>query len=240
MSLFTIADLHLSSAADHPMDVFGSRWQGYTEKICKNWRAVVGENDTVILPGDISWAMNLPEAREDFALLDALPGKKLLGKGNHDFWWETATKLHRFFDENNFTTLSLLYNNAHVAENFIVCGTRGWFLEEEKQLTVGDVDFSKIQNRELQRLKLSLDAAVSLREGEHAEKEILVFLHFPPVWNGFVWQEFIDMMREYGVRRVFCGHIHGVYNIPQKQELSGLEITLISSDFLNFVPYIIK
>ena len=120
MSLFTIADLHLSIAADHPMDVFGSRWQNYTKKIEKNWRAVVTDADTVILPGDISWAMHLSEAREDFAFLDALPGKKLLGKGNHDFWWETATKLHRFFEENGFTTLSLLYNNAHVVEDYIV------------------------------------------------------------------------------------------------------------------------
>ncbi len=240
MSIFTIADLHLSSATDHPMDVFGSRWQGYTEKICKNWRAIVKDEDTVILPGDISWAMNLPEAREDFALLNSLPGKKLIGKGNHDFWWETATKLYRFFEENDFTTLSLLYNNAYVVEDFIVCGTRGWFLEEEKQLTVGDVDFSKIQNRELQRLKLSLDAAKRLQTDEHADKEILVFLHFPPVWNGFVWQEFIDLMREYGVRRVFCGHIHGVYNIPRTQVINDLEITLIASDFLDFIPYIIK
>lgn len=240
MSLFTIADLHLSSTTDHPMDVFGSRWQSYTQKIEKNWRAVVTDKDTVILPGDISWAMHLNEAREDFAFLDALPGRKLIGKGNHDFWWETAAKLHRFFAGNGLETLSLLYNNAYVVEDFIVCGTRGWFLEEEKQLTVGEVDFAKIQNRETQRLKISLDAAKALQTAENVDKEILVFLHFPPVWNGFVWQEFIDLMREYGVKRVFCGHIHGVYNIPQKQVLDELEITLVSSDFLDFVPYIIK
>lgn len=240
MSLFTIADLHLSTATDHPMDVFGSRWQGYTEKICKNWRAVVTDKDTVILPGDISWAMNLPEAYADFALLDSLPGKKLLGKGNHDFWWETATKLHRFFEQSGFTTLEILYNNAFTVEDFIVCGTRGWFLEEDKQLTVGEVDFAKMQNRELQRLKLSLDSAKKLQVGEHADKEILVFLHFPPVWNGFIWQEFLDMMELYGVRRVYCGHIHGLYNVARTQHLGSLEITLISSDFLDFIPYIIK
>jgi predicted phosphohydrolase len=240
MSLFTIADLHLSIATDHPMDVFGSRWKDYLKKIEKNWRAIVGKEDTVIVPGDISWAMHLNEAREDFAFLDALPGNKLLGKGNHDFWWDTAAKLHRFFAENGFTTLSLLYNNAYAVEDFIVCGTRGWFLEEEKQLTVGDVDFAKIQNRETQRLKLSLDAAKLLQQDENANKEILVFLHFPPVWNGFVWQEFIDLMKEYGVKRVFCGHIHGKYNIPRTQVVDGLEITLISSDFSDFIPYIIK
>ena len=240
MSLFTIADLHLSTNADHSMDVFGPRWQDYMHKIEKNWRAVVTERDTVILPGDISWAMHLCEAVADFAFLDALPGKKLIGKGNHDFWWETAAKLHRFFEENNFRTLSLLYNNAYEVEDFIVCGTRGWFLEEDKQQTVGSVDFAKIQNRELQRLKLSMDAAKTLQKKNGPQKEILVFLHFPPVWNGFVWQEFIDLMREYGVRRVFCGHIHGVYHVPRVQMHEDLEIHLISSDFLEFIPYIIK
>ncbi len=237
MALFTIADLHLSSTGDHPMDVFGSRWQGYTEKICKNWRAVVTDADTVVLPGDISWAMNLAEAREDFALLDSLPGKKLLGKGNHDFWWETATKLGRFFEENEFSTLFLLYNNAYVIEDLIICGTRGWFLEEEKQQTVGEVDFAKIRNREVSRLKLSLDAAMALKTGEHEDKEIVAFLHFPPVWNGEVCREIVDLLHAYGVRRCFCGHIHGIYNVPRTECFEQIEITLISSDFLQFIPY---
>lgn len=236
MSLFTIADLHLSTATDHPMDVFGSRWQNYTQKIEKNWRAVVTDADTVILPGDISWAMHLCEAREDFAFLDSLPGKKMLGKGNHDFWWETATKLHRFFAENGFTTLSLLYNNAYVVENFIVCGTRGWFLEEGQQQTVGDVDYTKIVNREVGRLKLSLDTAVALRKGEHANKEILVFLHFPPVWNGFECREILDLLASYGIRRCYHGHIHGIYHAPRTRQIGDLSLTMISADFLDFCP----
>ncbi len=237
MSVFTIADLHLSATASHPMDVFGARWQGYTEKIQKNWSSIVTENDTVILPGDISWAMNLSEAREDFAFLDALPGKKLIGKGNHDFWWETAAKLYRFFEENGFTTLSLLYNNAYVVENMIVCGTRGWFLEEEKQQTVGDVDFEKIRKREVARLRISLDAAKTLQTGEHESKEIVVFLHFPPVWNGYVCDEIVDLLAAYGIRRVYCGHIHGVYHVPQTERFKGIDFTLISSDYLQFIPY---
>lgn len=240
MSVFTIADLHLSSSADHPMDIFGARWQGYTKKIEKNWRAVVTEADTVILPGDISWAMNLEEAREDFAFLDSLPGKKLIGKGNHDFWWETATKLYRFFEENGFTTLSLLYNNACVVEDLIVCGTRGWFLEEEKQQTVGEVDFAKIRNREVARLKISLDAAKRLQTQESAELEIVTFLHFPPVWNGYVCEEIVALLAEYGVRRCYCGHIHGVYHVPQTESFRGIDFTLISSDFLQFVPYLVR
>ena len=237
MALFTIADLHLSVTTDHPMDVFGSRWQGYTEKICKNWRAIVRDEDTVVLPGDISWAMHLSEAKADFALLDSLPGKKLIGKGNHDFWWDTAAKLRRFFAENHFETLDLLYNNAYVAEEFILCGTRGWFLEEERQQTVGEVDFTKIRNREAQRLKISLDAAKALQKGEHADKEILVFLHFPPVWNGEACEELLSLLLAYGVRRCYYGHIHGTYHAPRTQSYENLTLSLISSDFLDFVPH---
>ena len=237
MSLFTMADLHLSSLSDHQMDVFGSRWKDYTNKIIKNWRIVVGEDDTVVLPGDISWAMNLTQARDDFALIDSLPGKKLLGKGNHDFWWDTATKCDNFFKECGFKTLSLLYNNAYVVEDFIVCGTRGWFLEKNQQNTVGAVDYEKIFNRELLRLKLSLDEAKKLQQGENKDKEILVFFHFPPLWGEFISKEMLDMLEAYGVRRCYFGHIHGTYHVPPCQKCADLSLFLISSDYLNFLPH---
>ena len=236
MSVFTIADLHLSTASGHEMDVFGSRWQDYTKKIVKNWRAIVTDQDTVVLPGDISWAMNLAEAKSDFALLDSLPGKKLLGKGNHDFWWDTATKCNKFFNENKFNTLSLLYNNAFVVEDFIICGTRGWFLEKNQQQTVGEVDFEKISNRELQRLRLSLETAKQLQQNGNEEKEILCFLHFPPLWGDFIAEAMLKTMQEYGVKRCFYGHIHGTYYAPATQNYNGLSLSLISSDFLDFVP----
>ena len=237
MSLFVMADLHLSCASDHPMDIFGSRWKGYTEKICKQWRAVVGPQDSVILPGDISWAMHLHEAKADFTLLESLPGTKYLGKGNHDFWWETAAKMGRFFEENDLHSFHLLYNNAYVIEDFIVCGTRGWFVEEGQQQTVGEVDYAKIVNREVQRLKLSLDAAVSLRKGEHAQKEILVFLHFPPLWNGFECGEIIALLREYGIRRCYHGHIHGMYGVPRKTQFEGIDFVMCAADHLLFTPF---
>jgi len=240
MSIFVIADLHLSCASDHPMDIFGSRWHGYTERLCKNWRSIVSDGDSVIIPGDVSWAMMLAEARKDFELLESLPGTKYLGKGNHDFWWETAAKMTRFFSENNLNSLRLLYNNAYVIEDYIICGTRGWFLEEGQQQTVGEVDYAKIVNREVLRLKLSLDAAMALRQGEHAGKEILVFLHFPPVWNGFECREILDLLHEYGIRRCYHGHIHGVYNVPPTRQLGDLTLHMISSDFLDFCPYVIK
>ncbi len=236
MSLFVIADLHLSADSDHPMDVFGSRWCGYTEKLVKNWRSIVNDTDTVIVPGDVSWAMHLADAKADFKLLDSLPGQKYLGKGNHDFWWETASKMGRFLEENQIRSLHFLYNNAYALDDFIVCGTRGWFLEEGQQQTVGDVDYAKIVNREVGRLKLSLDAAVALRKGEHAEKEILVFLHFPPVWNGFECREILELLASYGIRRCYHGHIHGIYHAPRTRQIGDLSLTMISADFLDFCP----
>jgi predicted phosphohydrolase len=184
--------------------------------------------------------MMLHEAKADFELLESLPGIKYLGKGNHDFWWETAAKMTRFFNENDLSSLRLLYNNAYVIEDYIICGTRGWFLEEGQQQTVGEVDYAKIVNREVMRLKLSLDAAMALRRGEHENKEILVFLHFPPVWNGFECREILDLLHQYGIRRCYHGHIHGVYTAPAKKQIGDLCLHMISSDFLDFCPLIIK
>ena len=128
MALFTIADLHLSGAQDHPMDVFGARWQDYMKKIADRWRRVVRENDTVVIPGDISWAMNLEGARLDFAFLDALPGKKLIGKGNHDFWWSTASKMKAFFAENEFETIDILYNTETINHKLTEIISKRWFI----------------------------------------------------------------------------------------------------------------
>lgn len=238
MSLFTIADLHLSGAAKHPMDVFGDRWIGYTEKLCRRWREVVRENDTVVLPGDISWGMTLAEAEPDFALIDSLPGQKLLGKGNHDFWWDTAAKLTRFFEEKGFSTLKLLYNNAYRAEGFIVTGTRGWFLEEGQQITVGTVDYGKIVRREALRLELGLSAAAALQK-ETPEAEILVFLHFPPVYGDFVCREIVDLLHRFGVHRCYYGHIHGVYTLPRCRVFEEIGFFPVSSDYLQFTPNVI-
>ncbi len=236
MSLFSIADLHLSGAVEKPMDVFGNRWKNHTEKIVSRWRAVVSEDDTVVIPGDISWAMTLKEALCDFKLIDSLPGKKILGKGNHDFWWETVTKMNRFFDENGIGTISFLFNNAYDTGDFIVCGTRGWYVEEKLQNTVGDVDYTKIVMREAARLEMSLKEAEKLAEG--SGKPILVYFHFPPAFNGFVCRELIDILKEHGIRYVYYGHIHGMYNIPRSTEFEGIRMTIVSADFLNFTPHI--
>ncbi len=235
MSLFSIADLHLSLAAEKPMDVFGPRWTDHARKIEKNWRAIVTGDDTVVLPGDISWAMSLEEARTDLAFLDALPGKKLIGKGNHDFWWSTMTKMTAFTEKNGFTTLRFLYNNAYAVENYVVCGTRGWYVEEHLQNAREDAEYGKIVARESARLRMSLTEAEKLR-GENTP--VLVYLHFPPVFRTFVCRELVDVLHEFSVRHCYFGHIHGVYNVPRSAEFEGIRMTMISADFLNFVPMI--
>ena len=236
MSLFSIADLHLSLVADKPMDVFGSRWKSYTEKIENRWRAVVTPNDTVIIPGDVSWAMTLEEAKTDFQFIENLPGKKLIGKGNHDYWWSTMTKMHQFTKDCGFETIDFLYNNAFSCEDYIVCGTRGWYVEERLQNASENADYGKIVAREAQRLTLSLKEAVALR-GD-CDKAILAYLHFPPVFRGFVCRELVDVLHEYGVKSCYFGHIHGVYNVPRSTVFEGISMTLISADFLDFIPMI--
>ena len=236
MSLFVMADLHLSSDGSKSMEIFGPRWRDYMNKIRQNWSAVVQDEDTVIVPGDISWALKLEDAREDLLFLEALPGQKLIGKGNHDFWWSTAAKMTVMWEQNKITSIRMLYNNAYLLEDCIVCGTRGWFVEENQQHTVGSVDYMRIVNREVIRLRLSLDAAVKLREEDGRNLPILVFLHFPPVWNGFVCREIVDVLHEYGIKSCYFGHIHGAYYAPRTTEFEGIELTICSADALNFCP----
>ena len=237
MSLYVMADLHLSSDGSKSMAVFGSRWVDYMEKIRKNWCAVINEEDTVIIPGDISWALKLEDTLEDFRFLDSLPGQKLIGKGNHDFWWSTVSKMTAFLEQNGLSSIRFLYNNAYRMEDCIVCGTRGWFLEENQQNTVGEVDYSRIVDREVIRLRLSLEEAKRLQtESEEKPLPILVFLHFPPVWNGFVCREILDVLHEFGVKSCYFGHIHGAYYAPRMTEFEGIELILISADFLQFSP----
>lgn len=245
MSIFVLADLHLStdSKTNKSMEIFGARWQDYMTKIEKNWNAVVGENDTVIVPGDISWATRLEDAESDLRFLNSLNGKKLIGKGNHDFWWSTATKMYAFFEKNEISTISILHNNAYIVEDRIICGTRGWFPDENKQVTVGEVDYAKIVNREVVRLRLSLDAAKKLQDDHFGEcgevLPITVFLHFPPVWGDFIMREFIDIFHEYGITECCFGHIHSAYNQPGRFDFEGINFTLVSSDFLNFHPIVL-
>lgn len=239
MSLFVISDLHLDVLTNEKsMEVFGDKWKDYTNKIKKNWCAVVNENDTVIIPGDISWALTLEDSLTDLKWINELPGKKILMKGNHDFWWSTVTKMKRFFAENGLTTFDILHNNALEVESYILAGSRGWFVDKtvqpQKSVTV---DYDKILNREQIHLRMSLNEAKALQE--ESGKEILAFFHFPPVWSDFRCEEILNILKEYNVSRAFFGHIHGSYNHSSFFEHDEIQFKMISADFINFIPQII-
>ena len=225
MALYAIGDTHLSLSSGKPMDVFGGGWTGYVEKLREGFLSQVGEEDTVVLCGDVSWGMSLEEAREDFAFLDALPGRrKLLLKGNHDYWWTTAAKMTRFFAENGFHTLELLHNNCLSYGEIALCGTRGWFYEEDR----GEHS-AKIFNRELIRLETSLKAA--------GGREKLCFLHYPPLYQGYRCQEILNLLEQYQVRQCCYGHLHGgSHRLAVTGWQGGVEFHLVAADYVGFRP----
>ena len=224
MSLYAIGDLHLCLGAYKPMDVFGGGWEGYVDKLQKGF-AAVGPEDTVVLCGDLSWGMSLEEARRDFAFLSSFPGRKLLLKGNHDYWWTTAAKMDRFFQENGFSSFQLLHNNSHLYGDIALCGTRGWLFD------VGEPHDEKVMNREIGRLKMSLDAA-------EPGLEKLVFLHYPPVYTGTSAPEIVATLKAYGITRCYYGHLHGnAIRYAVQGDVDGIRYKLVSADGLRFCPY---
>lgn len=235
--IYAISDLHLSLGTNKPMHIFGARWQNHAEKLKSRWSALVSPEDTVIVPGDISWALSFPDARADFQFIESLPGKKLIGKGNHDFWWTSVSKMQKSLDEWGVKSVQFLHNNAYRLENKVICGSRGWFIEEKQQNTVEPVDYTKLVNRECTRVALSLTEGEKLAD---ENTEILLFLHFPPVYRDFVCEPMIDVLTKHGVKRCFYGHIHGNYTHPPKTEYRGIEFTMISADYLDFYPIIIR
>lgn len=239
MAVFVMSDLHLStnSGTDKSMEVFGNRWRDYINRIKNNWNRLVAPDDTVIVNGDISWAMTLDEARSDFEFLNSLNGTKIISKGNHDFWWSTASKINVFFEENKIDTVKLLHNNAHIVEDFLICGSRGWYNDDKISTMPQNADYQKIVSREAARLRMSLGEAARLDGGE---RERLVFLHFPPVWGEFVCGEILDVLREFDIKRCFFGHIHGLYEIPANFTYEGIKFIMTSADYLNFTPLFIK
>ena len=232
MSIYVIGDLHLSFNENKPMDIFGDNWSGHEEKIKKDWIEKITDNDLVILPGDFSWSMKLEDTQKDFDFINSLPGQKLLLKGNHDYWWNTVTKMRKFLEENEFNNIDFIYNQGYVFENYIIAGTRGWsLLEEEKD--------EKIINRELARLEASIKDGL---EKAGKEKEIIVFMHYPPVSNLMISNheksEFIELMNKYNVKKCFYGHLHGSsIKDAFEGEFEGIDFKLISADGLDFKLY---
>lgn len=228
MALYAIGDLHLCLGAPKPMDVFGGAWVGYMDKL-KQGMAVLTPEDTLVLMGDLSWALDLSSAGADFAWISDIPGRKIILKGNHDYWWSTQAKFTKFCLEHGFSELNLLNNNCYFYEDWAICGTRGWFFEEERS---GQHD-EKVFRRELIRLETSLKAA--------GDREKMVFLHYPPRYKGYTCQEILNLMERYGVRRCFYGHLHGAsHKLAMEGTWDGIEYRLLSADYLDFRPYIVK
>lgn len=235
MSIFVIGDLHLSFKNPKPMDIFGENWAGHEEKIRRNWIENVKEKDLVILPGDFSWETYLEDTKLDFEYLNSLPGKKLLLKGNHDYWWTTVTSMRKFLKENNFTNIDFLYNNSYEFENKIICGTRGWSIIDE------EMD-KKLIKRELIRLELSLKDGIqkygNAQENSN-EKELIVFMHYPPITKARIISqqeaEFVELMKKFNVKKCYYGHLHGA-SIADAVEgnVEGIEFKLVSADGLDF------
>ncbi len=225
MSLYVLGDTHLSfGVPEKPMDIFHG-WQNYQTLLEKNWRATVGEEDTIVLAGDISWGMNLPEARADFQFLEELPGRKILLKGNHDYWWNSMKKMTDFFEENCFSSLSILHNNCYAYEDIGICGTRGWVNMP------GESADAKILAREQQRLRVSLQAA------KDKKLEPVVFLHYPPMYAHNRNELMLEALAEFSVKECYYGHLHGkAHNKAVIGQVDGVEYHLVSGDYLQFNP----
>lgn len=227
MALFAIGDLHLCLGAPKPMDIFGGAWEGYMEKL-QSGISVIGPEDTTVLLGDLSWALDLQNAQADFAWIDQIPGKKIILKGNHDYWWSTASKFQQFCNENKFSNQFILNNNHYEYGELAICGTRGWFFEESRSSQHDE----KVFKRELMRLEASLSSA--------GDKEKAVFLHYPPKYKGYECPEIIELMHKYDVRKCFYGHLHGPsHGLALEGVWDGIEYKLVSADRLNFQPYLI-
>ena len=224
VSLYAIADLHLSLGTDKPMDVFAG-WDGYVDRLTDNWRRLVSEEDTVVIAGDVSWGMSLEGSKADFAFLNSLPGRKLILKGNHDYWWNTRHKMDAFFAENGFDTLRIVHNDAvAVDDRFAVCGSRGWFFDAE------DED-RKVLLREAGRLRTSIHAA------KQTGLKPIAFLHYPPVFRDEVCDEIWQVLLDEQIDRCYYGHIHAAgIRSAFCGEKDGVTLRLISCDALSFCP----
>ena len=223
-----MGDTHLSLGTDKPMDKFPG-WENYVARMEQNWRKLVGPDDTVVIPGDISWGMSLDEALPDFRWLHDLPGTKLIGKGNHDYWWATVTKMNAFLEEEGLHTLHFLHNNAYVIGDLAVCGTRGWFFDDETPHS------EKVIARECGRLATGIEAAKA------TGKEPVVFLHYPPVTTDRECTPIMDVLRDSGVRTCYYAHLHGnAVAHAFRGERDGIRFDLVSADSMGFCPLLIR
>lgn len=233
MSIYAIGDLHLSFSTNKPMNIFGDNWNNYEEKLKENWLKKINNNDIVILPGDFSWAMNLNETLEDFRFLNDLPGKKILLKGNHDYWWTTVTNINKFLKDNNFSNIEFLHNNAFCYEDSLIVGTRGWSFNETE-------NSEKMLKRELIRLELSIKYGID----NYKYNNIICAMHYPPITKNMVEEniksEYIELMKKYKINTCIYGHLHGnSHNEAVEENIDEVNLKLVSSDYLEFDPELI-
>ena len=228
MSVYVIGDTHLSLAVDKPMDIFKG-WDDYVQRLETNWQKLITDEDTVIINGDVSWAMSLEEAERDFDFLNNLNGKKIISKGNHDYWWNTITKMEKFCKEKGFDTISFLHNNAYRVGNISIAGTRGWFFDAESE------NIDKVMSRECARLQRSIDEAKKLGG------ELVVFLHYPPISIHRKCEPIFNVLKDNNVDRCYYGHLHGgAIKSAVNEEAEGVKFRLVSADFLEFCPYLVN
>ena len=239
MAVFAISDLHLPGGRNinKSMDMFGPRWRDHKRRIEASWRAVVGAGDTVVVAGDLSWAMSLEDASCDLHFIDSLPGEKIIIEGNHDYWMPTLSKLNAFFDSENIRTLRVLRGNAFERDGVVICGTRGWFSSEAVQKRAFDTDYEKLSRREAERLRASVESGLALTCGDPSP--LRVFLHFPADFGGEVCFPLTEVLRTYHIHRVYFGHIHGTYAYPRTYESRGIEYCGTAADYLEFTPRLV-
>jgi len=223
MSLYAIGDLHFSTSVDKPMNVFGEKWNNHMDKIVSNWKENVTEEDTVLVLGDTSWAINLEQAKSDLDIVNKLPGRKILVKGNHDYWWTTVTGLNKLYDN-----MSFLQTNFYTYEDYAICGGRGWICPNKFKFDKND---EKIYKREENRIRLSLKEAT-----KKGYSKIIVITHYPPTNDELEDSLFTKLYEEYNVEKVIYGHLHG--NDSFKMGLRGtrnkVEYILASCDYIDF------
>ncbi len=226
MRLFALSDLHLSFSDDKSMEIFRG-WDNYTERISENWKKIVSDEDAVVVNGDVSWALSLEGAYRDFEFLNKLPGRKIIIKGNHDFWWSTMAKMKRYLADNHFDTIELLHNNCIEVGEYAVCGTRGWLYDGS-----GEFD-TKVILRECGRLEASIKAAIE------TGKKPAVFLHYPPAYGDFACEELLQVLKRYDIGEIYYGHIHGSGRNQALSEYDGIKMRLVSCDCVDFIPVFI-
>lgn len=232
MAIYAIADLHLSLGTNKPMNIFGPAWDQHDIRIEENWRELVGDNDTVLIPGDISWAMTPEEALADLMYIDRLPGEKIITKGNHDYWWGTSGKIEKMMSDEGLSSIRLLKNNAFYLDGTIVCGTRGWLLPEHTEFTASD---RSVFDREVGRLARSLRAGEKLRQS--LDDRIVVMMHYPPLFSTQARSEFGNLCIEFGVDICVYGHLHGRgHEKAVSGVVDGVDYRLVSADYIAFKP----